>query len=339
MKRTTTPFGSLGGERIDRYDFTTEGRITFSLINYGATLIDVSMPDKEGNTAPVITGFDTLEGYRNHAAYFGATIGRFGNRIAGASFTVEGKKYELEGNNGPNNLHGGPMGFDRVIWKAEPFEESGKGGIRFSYTSPDGENGFPGTLKTVVTYTFSDSGEMRIDYRAETDKTTPVNLTNHTYWNLSGLGSGETVQDHEFRINASSYNPVDDALIPTGIDPVEGTPMDFRAFKTIGKDSPEFGYDHNWILDGEGMREACVLAHRKSGRKLTILTDQPGIQVYTSGHMPPMAERTGECYQFMAAALETQNFPNCVNEPDFPDCLLRPGDVYETATVFRLSLD
>jgi len=336
MKLTIAPFGSLEGERIDRYDFTTEGNITFSLISYGATLIDVRMPDSRGQRAPVVTGFDSLEGYRNHAAYFGATIGRFGNRIAGASFTVEGKTYSLEANNGPNNLHGGPTGFDKVLWKGETFEEKGKGGVRFRYVSPDGECGFPGTLETEVTYTFTDQGEMRIDYRAETDKTTPLNLTNHSYWNLAGLGEGRTILDHDLKINGSSYNPVDEFLIPTGIDPVKGTPMDFLDFKTIGKDSPEFGYDHNWVIDGKGLREACVLIHKASGRKLTILTDQPGMQVYTSGHMPPLEERTGKACQFMAVALETQNFPNCVNEPDFPDCLLRPGDVYATSTVFRL---
>ena len=340
MKLDISPFGTLGDEKITRYDFTTAKGIVFSVINYGATLINVQMPDKNGKTLPVVTGYDTLDAYRSSPGYFGATIGRVGNRIANASFTVDGTEYKLEANNGTNNLHGGPVGFDSVCWEDEVFSSDSEGGVRFSYTSPDGECGFPGTLKTTVTYTFSEEGEMRIDYRAETDKTTPVNLTNHTYWNLAGLGTGETILDHEMIIHASSYNPVDERLIPTGIDPVEGTCMDFREKRIIGRgDMPADGYDHNWVIDGKGLREAAVLAHPGSGRKLTLLTDQPGMQVYTSGSVGKAAERTGETYKFMAVALETQNFPNSVNEPDFPDCLLKPGEVYETSTVFKLELN
>ena len=339
MKMERTPFGKQDGKEVFRYDFTTENNITFSVINYGATLIDVQMPGRESRKQSIITGFDTLDEYRDHTFYFGATIGRFGNRIANASFTLEGKEYKLEGNDGTNNLHGGPVGFDKVLWEGEAFTEDGRGGVRFTYTSQDGECGFPGTLATTVTYTFSDEGEMKIDYRAETDKTTPVNLTNHTYWNLAGLGDGATVLEQELLLKASRYNPVDDILIPTGIDSVEGTCMDFREFKPVGRsDAPEDGYDHNWIMDGEGMREIAVMRDAKSGRKLTILTDQPGMQVYTSGAMTEVPERTGKTYRFMAAALETQNFPNSVNEPDFPDCLLKPGEVYETSTIFKLEL-
>ena len=339
MKMDRTPFGTLNGKEVTRYDFTSEKGITFSVINYGATLIDVRMPDNRGESLPIITGYDTLEEFQKGSGYFGATIGRFGNRIANASFSIDGTEFKLEANDGSNNLHGGPVGFDRVLWDAREFASGDKGGIIFSYVSPDGECGFPGTLKTAVTYTFSDEGEMRIDYRAETDKTTPLNLTNHTYWNMAGLGKGSTILDQELTINASSYNPVDERLIPTGISPVKGTCMDFRKARPIGReDMPSDGYDHNWVLDGTGMREAAVLLHTGSGRKLTVLTDQPGMQVYTSGAIGTAPERTGQTYQFMAAALETQNFPNCVNEPDFPDCLLKPGDVYETSTVFRLEL-
>ncbi|MDC7220917.1 MAG: galactose mutarotase [Spirochaetales bacterium] len=340
MTLNRSEFGIFKDQKIFRYDFATEKGFSYSLINYGATLTDVRMADREGRILPVITGYDTVEEYAQNGGCFGATIGRVGNRIAGAAFTIEGTTYKLEANNGPNNLHGGPVNFNRQVWEGESFEKDGKAGVRFSYTSPDGESGFPGNLKTSVTYTFSEEGEIQIDYKSESDKTTPVNLTNHTYWNMAGLTGSETIKDQELQLKAASYTPVDEFQIPTGIAPVEGTPFDFRAFTPLGRqDAPETLYDHNWVLDGEGMREAAILIDRPSGRKLTVLTDQPGIQVYTAGGMGDAAERNGRTYPFMGAALETQNFPNCVNDPDFPDCLLRPGEVYESTTIFRLELE
>jgi aldose 1-epimerase len=337
MKVTTIPFDEFDGKTVNKYVLETQSGIIFSLMNYGATILDVSMPDKKGNSASIITGFDDLAGYRNNPFYFGATIGRFGNRIAKATFTLEGKKYDLEANNGPNNLHGGPVGFDSVYWEGKTFEKEGKGGVVFTYTSPDGECGFPGDLDLKVTYTATDAGELRIDYRAETNAPTPVNLTNHTYWNLAGVNEKSHILDHRFKINGSTFTPVDEVLIPTGeIKVVKGTPWDFTSFKTIGYDAPQGGYDHNWVIDGKGMREACTLIDDKSGRKLTILTDQPGMQVFTAFGVDAVKARGGLTHHAMAIALETQNFPNCVNEPDFPDCILKPGDIYQSTTVFKL---
>jgi aldose 1-epimerase len=340
MNLSINPFGKIEDKIITRYDFITEKGFSFSVINYGATLIDVQMPDKTGRVQSIIPGFDSLEEYRNHAYCFGATIGRFANRIGGASFSVEGTEYPLEANNGPNNLHGGPVGFNKVIWDEEVLLDEEEGEIRFTYTSPDGESGFPGTMETTVIYTFTEKGDIRIDYRAESDKTTPINLTNHTYWNLAGFDKCETVENHQLKIKAASYTPVDKVQIPTGIEPVKGTPMDFQTLRPIRQEAvPDKLYDHNWVLDGSGLREAAQLIHKGSGRELTVLTDQPGIQLYTAGGMGNIPERNGETYEFMGAALETQNFPNCVNEPDFPDCLLRPGKVFESTTIYRLILE
>ncbi|MDC7224622.1 MAG: galactose mutarotase [Spirochaetales bacterium] len=340
MEIKESPFGAVDGRETVRYDFTGTGGFSVSLTNYGAALIDVRMADREGRVLPIITGFDRARDYAVHGSFFGATVGRFANRIAGAAFTIDGKEYKLTANNGTNNLHGGPDSFESRLWEGEIFRDGDKAGVHFTYTSPDGESGFPGTMTTKVTYTLSESGEIQIDYKAESDKTTPVNLTNHTYWNLAGLTGSETVLDHEMRLASRAYTPVDERQIPTGIAPVEGTPMDFRRFRPLGReDAPAKLYDHNWVLDGKGLREAAVLIHRKSGRKLTVLTDQPGIQVYTSGGLSTIDERNGRTYEFMGAALETQNFPNCVNEPDFPDCLLRPGEIYRSRTIFRLELE
>lgn len=335
MTIKTTPLGQWEDKRVNLYTFNFSG-VSYSVMNYGAALYRLTMADKEGVSRDIVTGFETLGEYRNNPFYFGATIGRFGNRIARGEFTLDGKTYRLEANDGPNNLHGGPAGYDSVYWEGEVFQGEDRAGVVFTYASPDGECGFPGNLDLEVTYTFS-AGEMSIRYRAETDKATPVNLTNHTYWNLAGVEEPHSVLDHLFKINGSTFTPVDDVLIPTGEKrPVKGTPWDFTAFKAIGADAPEGGYDHNWIIDGEGMREACVLKDVTSGRKLTVLTDQPGMQVFSAFGVKALPARGGMTRHAMAVALETQNFPNCVNEPDFPDCILRPGEVYQSETIFRL---
>lgn len=343
MKLKITPFGNLEDKANNRYTFTSGKGIIFTVMNYGATLVDVIMPDREGHSAQLITGLDNLEQYQESASFYGATVGRFANRIKGASFTIDGTEYNLAQNDGKNNLHGGPNGFEAVYWEAEVIESSQVGGVKFSYTSRDGESGFPGTLHVSVSYIFSDAGEITIQYHATTDKATPINLTNHTYWNLAGMGQGITILDQILRVNSLAYTPVEEGNIPSGvIAPVEGTPFDFRQAKPVGHDSSQKGYDHNWVLKSKDeqakLTEAAILVDKKSGRSLTVYTDQPGIQIYSTHGVSGGKERSGETYSSMAIALETQNFPNSINEPDFPNALLRPGEVYESTTIFKLDL-
>lgn len=339
MEIQESSFGTLDGKEVTRYDLTLGSGVSLSLINYGASLIDVKMPDRNGDIQSIVTGFDDLEAYLKHEYYFGATVGRFCNRIANAAFSINGQTYQLDANNGPNNLHSGPEGFNKQIWKARSFTSISDVGVRFSYVSRDGESGFPGTLAVQVTYTLSAQGRIRIDYRCETNKTTPVNPTHHSYWNLGGFSQSETVLDHELRLNATHWTPVNEVQIPTAIAEVEGTEMDFREFHTLGRsDAPQESYDNNWVIDGKGLREAAVLQHKVSGRRLTVLSDRPGIQVYTGKWIGTIPERNGKTYPFMGVALETQNIPDCVNNPDFPNCLLHPGEVFTSTTIFQLDL-
>ncbi len=304
---------------------------------------ELHLPDKSGKLANVVLGFDNLADCLGPHPYFGALIGRVGNRIAKGKFTLEGKTYSLAINNGPNSLHGGLKGFDKVVWRATPSETKDAAVLKLEYTSVDGEENYPGTLKVIATYTFTDKNELRIDYEAVTDKATPVNLTNHSYFNLAGSGD---VLGHELMLAAAHFTPTDDTLIPTGeIKSVRGTPFDFTTAKTIGKDieklfgQPHAGYDHNFVLDSRGkIALAARVVEPKSGRVMEVLTDQPGVQLYTANYLTDTRCTGGKVFgKFGAFCLETQHYPDSVNHADFPSTILRPGSEYRTTTIYRFA--
>jgi aldose 1-epimerase len=351
-------FGKLAdGTAIDRYTLSNRS-MKVSIITYGGIIQELWAPDRTGTVANVTLGFADLAGYTTprgdpptpNPAYFGAIIGRYGNRIGGAQFTLDGTTYHLDVNNGPNSLHGGFMGFDKRVWQAEPFMRDGAIGVKLTRTSPHLEGGYPGTLRVEVDYTLDKRNNLKIDYTATTDKPTVVNLTNHAYWNLAGEGTG-TIYDHRLTLHASGYTPVDSTLIPKGtIDPVAGTPFDFTAPHAIGeriRDNNEQlmfgrGYDHNWVLDragAKGLFEAAELRDPSSGRELTIWTTEPGIQFYSGNFLDGTLYGTsGHAYrQGDGLALETQHYPDSPNKPQFPSTRLDPGQTYDTTTVYSFS--
>ncbi|WP_028800945.1 aldose epimerase family protein [Streptomyces sp. 142MFCol3.1] len=314
------------GTAVHRWTLERSG-VRVRVLTYGGIVQSAEVPDRDGRTANVVLGFPDLAGYLSHPQpYFGALIGRYANRIAGARFPLDGSTYHLTPNDGPNSLHGGEFGFDKRVWDAEPVD----GGVRLSRVSPHGEEGFPGRLAVSATYTLDADGSLRIAYEARTDAPTVVNLTSHTYWNLSGAGSAG---GHELRLAAARVTPVDADLIPTGeLAPVEGTRFDFRQSRKVGA-----GYDHNFVLD-KGVTDAPVevaeLHDPDSGRLLTVSTTEPGLQLYTADHLDdslPYAPGDG-------IALETQHFPDSPNRPDFPSTELRPGGAYRSETVFGFSV-
>jgi aldose 1-epimerase len=316
------------------------------VITYGASLTELHMPDSEGKLADVVLGFDKLEGYLGAHPCFGATVGRVANRIAKGRFTLDGKDYKLAINNGPNSLHGGNKGFDKVVWQAEIAEAAAGPSVRFTYRSPDGEEGYPGNLTVHVTYTLTNQNELVIDYRATTDKATPINLTNHSYFNLAGHGSGD-VLGQLLQIEADAYTPTDATLIPTGeIKPVKGTPLDFTSPTQIGAHIAELkatgGYDHNFVLRGGGYPKPSMAARviePKSGRVMELLTTEPGVQLYTANGLDGRLKgKDGVGYVKHAGfCLETEHFPDSVNHPNFPSVILRPGETYTQTTIFRFS--
>lgn len=325
----------------------TEARIT----PYGATLVSLKTPDRNGALADIVMGFDSLEGYTQTPPppYFGATIGRYANRIGGAKFTLSGKTYTLYKNDGANSLHGGLRGFDKVKWKTVPFPSDTAPSVEFSYLSKDGEEGYPGNLSVGVTYTLTPANELRIHYTATTDQDTVVNLTNHSYFNLSGPGSGD-ILDHLLTINSDRFTPVDAGLIPTGeLRKVDGTPFDFRqphaVGERIGANDEQIqlgrGYDHNWILNrtGSGLEFAARVSDPKSGRVIEVLTTEPAIQFYTGNFLDGSFHgKGGKPYQRRGAlTLETQHYPDSPNRPDFPTTTLKAGEHFDSTTVFRFS--
>ncbi|MEV6170195.1 aldose epimerase family protein [Streptomyces sp. NPDC051954] len=317
-------FGTLSdGTPVHRWTLERAG-VRVRILSYGGIVQSVEVPDREGRRGNVVLGFADLEGYPAHPEpYFGALIGRYANRIAGGRFPLDGVTYALAPNNGPNSLHGGERGFDKRVWDMTPVEH----GVRLARVSPYGEEGFPGRLDVSATYTLDATGALSIAYEAVTDAPTVVNLTSHSYWNLSGSGSAS---GHELRIAASRFTPVDDDLIPTGVAPVEGTGFDFRAERKVG-----VGYDHNFVLD-KGVTPAPVevaeVYDPASGRALTVATTEPGLQLYTADHLgEPFAPGDG-------VALETQHFPDSPNRPEFPSTVLRPGEVFRSETVYGFSV-
>ncbi|MFF3345412.1 aldose epimerase family protein [Streptomyces sp. NPDC002779] len=343
-------FGKLAdGTKIYRWSLENGGT-RLKVLSYGGIVQSLEVPDRRGRRTNVSLGFDTIEEYVASSPYFGALIGRYGNRIGKGRFTLDGKTHQLSVNDGENSLHGGSKGFDKVVWDVEPFTKGSDVGLYLYYTSVDGEMGYPGTLRTKVTYTLTRSGDWRIDYEATTDKATVVNLTSHVYWNLAGESSG-TIYDHELSIAASRYTPVDSGLIPTGeLAKVAGTPFDFRRTKTVGEDIRVAhqqllygkGIDHNWVLDkGITARPEWVATLRdpSSGRTLKIATTEPGLQFYSGNFLDgTLVGSGGSVYrQGDALCLETQHFPDSPNQPSFPSTTLRPGQTYRTTTVHSFS--
>ena len=316
----------------------------------GATLTELHVPDREGNLSDVVLGFDDVAGYESDRnQYFGCTTGRVCNRIAQGRFELEGITYQLYLNNAPNHLHGGNgNSLDKVVWRAQEQAAADGVAVKFSYHSPHGEENYPGNLLIDVVYTLTEKNELRIEYRAVTDRPTPVNLTNHAYFNLAGAGA-ETVLDHELQLQASRYTPADETLIPTGeIAVVQGTPLDFTKKQVLGTrigeltESPFLGYDHNFVIDrqGAGVVEAARLRHPGSGRVLTVLTDQPGIQLYSGNFLFGQAGKSGKIYpQRSAVCLETQHHTDSVNKPEWPSIILEPGSDYRHVCIYRFSVE
>lgn len=340
---TDSVYGIHNTDTIKRYTLTNPSGMQVSILNYGGTITDIVTPDKNGNKGNVVLSFSNLDGYLQKGnPYFGALIGRYGNRIAHASFTLEGKTYTLSANDNGNSLHGGIKGYDKVVWKAEKL--AGDSSLQLSYLSRDGEEGYPGNLTINVIYTLTAANELKIDYTATTDKATPVNLTNHAYFNLSA-GKQPTILHHFLTINADRYTMVNDKLIPTGeLPPVKGTPMDFTTRKPIGQDMAgvKGGYDHNWVLNrkGTGLEKIAELSDTASGRVMEVWTTEPGIQFYSGNFLDGSLTQTrnGEKYiRHAALCLETQHYPDSPNQPSFPTTILKPGETYRQTTVYRFS--
>jgi aldose 1-epimerase len=347
------PFGTTpDGEAVQLFTLTNGNGIEIKATSYGGIIISLKTPDRSGELGDIVLGYDNLQSYIDGSPYFGSIIGRYGNRIGSARFELDGEVYTLAANDGENHLHGGVQGFDKVVWSGEPFDHETGVGVVFRYVSNDGEEGYPGNLQVQVTYTLNNADELVVDYLAVTDKATPVNLTQHAYFNLKDAGESD-ILGHELMIAADAYTPVDATLIPTGdISPVEGTPFDFRAPSAIGArigaaDSQlEFGggYDHNWVLNGtsaDGMTLAARVLEPTTGRTLEILTDEPGIQFYSGNFLDgTFTGKGGVVYQHRTGfCLETQHFPDSPNKPDFPSTILRPEEEYRTRTVFRFGTE
>lgn len=343
---TQASWGETDGKKVSLFTLTNKNGMQVTITNYGGTITSWLAPDKSGKRSSIVIGFDKLQGYLDKPPYFGALIGRYGNRIANGKFSLNGKTYTLATNNGKNALHGGLKGFDKVVWDATPATDATPS-LSLKYTSKDGEEGYPGNLNVTVKYTLTDDNELEINYTAQTDKATPINLTNHSYFNLTGDVSN-TILDHTLMIDADRYTPVDTTLIPTGkLEPVKGTPFDFTQPHKIGERINKVpggqpgGYDHNYVLNGSGMRRVAVVTDSNSGRKLEVYTDQPGLQFYSGNFLDGTLKSPGgkPINQHAALCLETQHFPDSPNQPSFPTTILQPGATYHTVTKYKLSVD
>jgi aldose 1-epimerase len=342
------PFRTHDGKPVNLYTLTNSHGLEIRAMNYGGIILSIRVPDREGHFADIVLGHETLDGYIPNPPYIGAIVGRYANRIANGTFTLDSKTYTLPKNDGPNTLHGGvKRTFDKVVWDDEALKN--KDGVAFTYLSKDGEEGFPGNLKIKVTYTLTDANELVIDYEATTDKATPINISQHSYFNLAGEGTGD-ILNHELMLNADRFTPVDKNLIPTGeLRPVKGTPLDFTTPTKIGARIDDnydqlvlgHGYDHNFVINhqGNGIDLAARVYEPTSGRVLEVSTTQPGIQFYTGNFLDgTVTGKEGHVYKRRYAfCLETQHFPDSPNHPDFPSTILRPGETFREKTVFKFS--
>ncbi len=347
---TREPFGMTPeGDSVALFTLTNAHGVELRAMTYGGIIVSLKVPDRDGKLGDVVLGYDSLAGYLRSSPYFGAIVGRYANRIAKGTFTLDGQTYHLAINNPPNALHGGLRGFDKVVWSGEPLSDGRGAGVVFRHTSPDGDEGYPGTVTVLVSYTLTDSHDVVIDYQATTDKATPINLSQHSYFNLAGAGS---ILGHELMIAADSFTPIDSTFIPTGvIAPVAGTPFDFRTPHRIGErindDNEQLryagGYDHNFVLNdaGTGLALAARLGDSASGRVLEIHTDQPGIQFYSGNFLDgTLTGKHGIVYAHRSGlALESQHFPDSPNHPDFPSTILGPGQQFRSRTIWHFSTE
>jgi aldose 1-epimerase len=344
MRVAVEPFGTLpDGRAVSLFSCENRRGLRLTMTDYGATIVALETPDRDGRLANVTLGCDDLDAYLRHTAFLGCVAGRYANRIARGRFTLDGQEFTLAVNNGPNHLHGGVRGFNQALWEATPLEADRAAGVRFTYTSADGEEGYPGNLTAEVAYTLSDDDELRMEYTATTDRATVVNLTNHAYWNLGGAGAGDCL-DHELWIAADRYLAADEGLIPTGEPaPVRGTPLDFTRPRRVGERIDELkgegspgGYDHCFVLraqDGE-LTLAARLSDPASGRVMEVYTTQPGVQLYTGNFLDGSAA-SGGYPRHAGLCLETQHYPDSPNRPQFPSTVLRSGETYRQVTVHR----
>jgi aldose 1-epimerase len=350
MKIEQSAFGkTTDGQEVSLFALQNASGMKATITNYGGIVTSLYVPDRNGNFDDVVLGYSTIDGYLKEHPYFGALIGRYGNRIGKARFKLDGKEYKLAANNGENHLHGGVKGFDKVVWNGEPVKQDSAVGVKFTYLSKDGQEGYPGNLSCDATYLLTNKNELKITYHAATDKATPVNLTHHSYFNLAGQGNGD-ILNHQLEIFANRFTPVDKGLIPTGeLRPVEGTPMDFRQPHAIGErinsadEQVKFGlgYDHNWMLnnsDGSLALAARVL-ESATGRTMEVWTTEPGIQFYSGNFLDgTLTGKEGRVYKHRYGfCLESQHFPDSPNKPEFPNTILRPGETYRTETIYRFS--
>jgi aldose 1-epimerase len=345
---TRAPFGALpDGRQAEIFTLTNARGATAKITNYGGIVTSLRVPNRRGQLGDVVLGYNTLGGYLKNSPYFGSITGRYANRIAKGRFTLDGKTYALALNNAPNTLHGGKVGFDKRLWQAQPMMTRRGPALSLRYYSPSGEEGYPGSLMTRVVYTLTGDNALRIDYRAATDKATVLNLTHHSYFNLKGEGNGD-ILGHHLMLNANRFTPVDANLIPTGeLRPVRGTPFDFLRYHTIGErinaNNEQLrlgkGYDHNFVLNGRGLRLAARAYEPTSGRMMSVYTTEPGIQLYTGNFLEgDIIGKSGRPYKFRNGfCLETQHFPDAPNKPNFPSTVLRPGQTYRQTTIYKFS--
>ncbi len=351
MGITSEPWGTTNdGKHVELFTLENKNGLEARITSYGGIIVSLKTPDKNGTLGDVVLGFDKLADYETRSPYFGAITGRYANRIAKGKFTLDGRKYQLPVNDGPNSLHGGRVGFDKKVWKVKKIYHSSEVGLELTRTSADGEEGYPGNLKCTVTYLLTNDDELKIEYRATTDKATVVNLTNHTYFNLAGEGSG-SILDHQVMINSKCFTPTDNTLIPTGeLRPVAGTPLDFtsthRIGERIGANYPPLkqaiGYDHNFVLlDSTSKMSAAKVVEPKSGRVLEMETTEPAMQFYTGNHMKKLTGcKHGHTYDFRGGfCLEAQHYPDSPNHPQFPSTVLRPGETYKQTTIYKFSAE
>jgi len=342
-------WGEADGKEVDLYTLTNKNGLIAKISNYGAIITELHVPDRKGKLGDIVFGYDNLADYVKKTPYFGCTVGRVGNRIANAKFELDGKSYKLAANNGPHHLHGGVKGWDKVVWDAEATETPAGPALKLTYTSKDGDEGYPGTVKATTIYTLTNENELKVEMEATTDKATPLNMVHHTYWNLHGGTEGD-IQDHLLTLHAAKYTP---GMPPDGkVAPVTGTPFDFTKPKEIGKDlkaagppgaGAPIGYDENWIVDGDAhaMRPVAKLEDPKSGRVMTVEADQPGVQFYAGIFMDGTTKGKGRTHtQYSALCLETQKFPNSINVPAWKnEVILRPGQTYKHTMVHKFTTE